>query len=266
MCLLPLFVHTAVCQLKLALSAIQKKFRSAPRPPAVLLCVSNPLAPACVHAIMSAGWTCHRVPRLRYVDRAARALDASAVVTDRIASVAGWPPGQTSGPLPFVLLGPPRREADALNAGAALFVPVPIDTQTLIQGLSRIVNSPALKEPRVAADANGLWLDARTAQVRVGDRPLVLSPRHFSVLHELTRSPGRLLTTERLCSGINGIRPMTPAALAVCVSRLRKLLRDAGAPDCIETVHCLGYRYTLSAADDTGSGHGAPWIDPLTCL
>ncbi len=105
-----------------------------------------------------------------------------------------------------------------------------------------------------------------TAQVRVGDRPLVLSPRHFSVLHELTRSPGRLLTTERLCSGINGIRPMTPAALAVCVSRLRKLLRDAGAPDCIETVHCLGYRYTLSAADDTGSGHGAPWIDPLTCL
>ena len=245
MCLLPLFVHTAICQLKLAISAIQKKFRNGPRPPAVLLCVANPIALPCVQAITGAGWTCHRVPRLRYVDRAARALDARVVVTDRIASVAGRSPGQAPDPLAFVLLGPPRREADALNAGATLFVPMPIDTQALIQGLSRIINSPVPKEPRVAADANGLWLDPRTAQVRVGDRPLVLSPRHFSVLHELTRSPGRLLTTERLCSGIGDIRPMTPAALAVCVSRLRKLLRDAGAPDCIETVHCLGYRYTL---------------------
>ena len=245
MCLLPLFVHTAVCQLKLAISAIQKKFRNGPRPPAVLLCVANPLALSCVHAITNAGWTCHRVPRLRYVGRAARALDAAVVVTDRIASVAARPRGETPDLLPFVLLGPPRRQADALAAGATLFVPVPLDGPALIQGLARIINSPAPQGPRTAADANGLWLDPLTTQVRVGDTPLALSPRHFSVLLELVRSPGKLLTTERLCSGIGNIRPMTPAALAVCVSRLRKLLRDAGAPDCIETVHCLGYRYTL---------------------
>lgn len=245
MCLLPLFVHTAVCQLKLAISAIQKKFRNGPRPPAVLLCVANPLALSCVHAITNAGWTCHRVPRLRYVDRAARALDAAVVVTDRIASVAARVRNETSDLLPFVLLGPPRRQADALAAGATLFVPMPLDGPVLIQGLARIINSPAPQGPRIVADANGLWLDPLTTQVRVRDTPLALSPRHFSVLLELVRSPGRLLTTERLCSGIGNIRPMTPAALAVCVSRLRKLLRDAGAPDCIETVHCLGYRYTL---------------------
>lgn len=243
MCLLPLFVHTAVCQLKLAVSAVQKRLRKTPRPPAVLICVAHPLARPCVHAITSAGWTCHRVPRLRYIDRAARALDASAVVTDRILSVAGRPEGPVSGLLPLVILGPPRRAADALKAGAALFVPVPIDGPTLVQGLARIIQHPAQEQVRPGADANGLWFDPLTTQVRVNDTPLVLSPRHFCVLHELIRSPGRLLTTERLCSGVTGTRPMTSAALAICISRLRKLLRDAGAPDCIETVHCLGYRY-----------------------
>lgn len=246
MCLLPLFVHTAICQMKVAISAIQKRLRSAPRPPAVLLCVAKPLTLPCVQAITSAGWTCHRVPRLRYVDRASRALDASVVVTDRLASVVGRTASQASNLPPFVLLGPSRREADALDAGAALFVPVPIDGPALIQALSRIINSPAPQGPRAAADANGLWLDPQAGQVRVGDRPLALSPRHFAILRELTGSPGKLLTTERLCAGIAGVRPMTPAALAVCVSRLRKLLRDAGAPDCIETVHWLGYRYALS--------------------
>ncbi|WP_298135222.1 winged helix-turn-helix domain-containing protein [Acidiferrobacter sp.] len=249
MCLLPLFVHTVFSQMKLAVSAVQRRLgKKAPRPPAILICVANPHALPCVHAITGAGWTCHRVPRLRYIDRAARALDAAAVVTDRIASVPDRSSGPVSGTLPLVLLGPPRRAADALKAGAALFVPVPIDGPALVAGLSRIIQHPARDEPKTGVDENGLWLDALTAQVRVGDTPIALSPRHFCVLHELVRNPGKLLTTERLCSGLTGVRPMTPAALTICISRLRKLLRDAGAPDCIETVHCLGYRYIVAAA------------------
>lgn len=245
MCFLPLLVHTAICQFKLAISAIQKRMGKAPRPPAVLICAATPLAARCVEAITSAGWTCHRVPGLRYVDRAAYALSAAAVVTDRIATLAARHPSGASGCLPVAALGPARREATAFHVGAALFVPLPLHPPALIQGLSRIIQVPRWEEAPEDADANGLWLEPLTAQAWVGDTPLVLSPRHFCVLHELARSPGRLLTTERLCSGPTGIRPMTPAALAVCVSRLRKVLREAGAPDCIETVHRLGYRYVL---------------------
>ncbi len=245
MCFLPLLVHTAICQFKLAISAIQKRMGKAPRPPAVLICAADPLASRCAKAITEAGWACHRLPGLRYVERAAHALSAAAVVTDRITTLAGRHPQGVSGRLPVVLLGPARREAAAFHVGAALFVPLPLYPQTLIRGLSRIIHVAAREETLEDADANGLWLDPLTAQARIGDTPLVLSPRHFCVLHELARTPGALLTTERLCSGLTGIRPMTPAALAVCVSRLRKVLRVAGAPDCIETVHRLGYRYTV---------------------
>ena len=259
MCFLPLFLHTAICQLKLAASAIQKRLRKAPARPAILVCVTNHFAVPCARAITRAGWICHRIPRLCSVDRAARALDASAVITDRIPSSNGRTAGPVFGVVPVVMLGPPSLEADALAAGAALFVPLPIDPPGLIQGLSQIIQGFARESRKVEGDPNGLWLDPRTAQARVGDAPLALSPRHFCVLHELARHPGRLLTTERLCTGITGIRPMTPGALAVCVSRLRKLLRSAGAPDCIETVHCFGYRYIIAASPLVPTAT-TPWL------
>ncbi|MHB1513549.1 MAG: winged helix-turn-helix domain-containing protein [Acidiferrobacter sp.] len=246
MCFLPLLVHTAICQFKLALSAIQKRMGKAPRPPAVLICAANPLATRCAEAITDAGWTGHRVPGLRYVDRAAYALSAVAVVTDRIAALAARHP-HGAWHLPVAALGPARRAPAAFHGGAALFVPLPLHPPTLILGLSRIIRATGREEAFGGADANGLWLDPLTAQARVGATPLALSPRHFCVLHELARVPGKLLSAEQLCSGHTGIHSMTPAALAVCVSRLRKVLRDAGAPDCIETVYRLGYRYTVPA-------------------
>ncbi len=252
MCLLPLLIHTAICRIKLVAAAVQKKWGKQPRPPAVLLCVANHLALPCVHAITSIGWTCHRVPRLRHIDRAAHILGASAVITDWIPAAGKRASGATSGTLPVILVGPPQHEAVALATGAVLFIPAPIDAPTLIRGLSRIIQGPMNPRSdmvyRMASDPNGLWLDPLTAQIRVGDKWLALPPRQFCILHELTRSPGKLLTTERLCSGLTGTQPMTPGALTICVSRLRKCLRDAGVPDCIETVHRLGYRYAITAA------------------
>ena len=247
MCFLPLLVHTAICQFKLALSALQKRMGKASRPPAVLICAANRLAVGCVEAITGAGWAGHRVPGLRYLDRAAYALSAVAVVTDRITALAARHSSGAWGHLPVALLGPARRETAAFHGGAALFVPLPLHPPTLILGLSRIIQVPGREEVIEDADGNGLWLDPVTAQAWVGHTPLVLSPRHFCVLHELARVPGKLLSAEQLCSGYTGIHSMTPAALAVCVSRLRKVLRAAGAPDCIETVYRLGYRYTVPA-------------------
>ncbi len=241
MCFLPLLVHTAICQFKLALSALQKRMGKASRPPAVLVCAAHALAARCVEAITDAGWTGHRVPGLRYVDRAAYALSAVAVVTDRIA--ARHPHG--AWPVPVVALGPARRAPAAFHGGATLFVPLPLHPSALILGLSRLIPVSGRDEALEGADANGLWLDPLTAQARLGDTPLVLSPRHFCVLHALASAPGRLLSAEQLCSGVTGMHAMTPAALAVCVSRLRKVLREAGAPGCIETVYRLGYRYTI---------------------
>lgn len=245
MWLLPLFLHTTIFRIKLAASAIQKKFRKEEDSPAILLCMTDRLAVSCVGALTAAGWACHRVPSLRYVDRAARVLGPRAIITDRMTPANERPFGPVPTTLPIVFVGRPRRERCALQAGAALFIPVPIDVPVLIQGLSRIRLSPSAPDSEIAADPNGLWLDPNTAQARVGMTPLILSRRHFGVLYELARNPGKLLTTERLCSGLIGIDPMTPGALMTCIWRLRRILCAAGAPDCIETVHHLGYRYAL---------------------
>ncbi len=264
MWLLPLFLHTTVYRIKLAASAIYKKFGNEPDLPVVLLCVENRLALPCVGALTSTGWACHRVPCLRYVDRATRVLGARAIITDRMTSANKRPFGPIPDTLPIVFMGRARRETDALEAGAALFLPIPIDVPALIQGLAKIRQRPISEKWATGIDSNGLWLDPLTARARVGATPLALSRRHFRVLYELVCNPGKLLTTERLCSGLAGLESMTPGALMTCIWRLRRILRTAGAPDCIETVHHLGYRYALSTTQvsysslapvHTASGH-----------
>lgn len=248
MWLLPLFLHTTVYRIKLAASAFPKKFRHESGPPVVLLCAENRLARLCSGAVASAGWACHRVPCLRYVDRAARVLGARAIITDRIMPAHERPFGPVPRTLPIVFVGRAWRETDALEAGAALFLSIPIDVPSLIQGLSRVAQPPISQEWAQGPDPNGLYLDPATASARVGSAPLALSRRHFHVLYELVRNPGKLMTTERLCSGLADMEPMTPAALITCIWRLRKILHAAGVSDCIETVHHIGYRYATSSS------------------
>lgn len=248
MCLLPFFLHTAIFRLKLAVSAIRKKFGDEPDRPVVLLCATNRLALTCTTTLEGAGWACHRIPCLRYVDRAARVLEARALISDRMTLASTKPFGTVQGTLPIVFMGRPGREAGARQAGATLFLPIPIDTAALVEGLSRMKQNPISQQLEAGADPNGLWLDPVTVWARVGTTPLALSRRHFFVLYELVSNPGKLLTTERLCSSLANIEPMPRGALMTCIWRLRKILRAAGAPDCIETVHHLGYRYAISTS------------------
>ncbi len=253
MFLLPFYLHTAIFRIKLAISAIRKKFDDEPDRPVVLLCATNRLALTCATALESAGWACHRVPCLRYVDRAARCLEARAIISDRFTLASTKPFGTAEGILPIVFIGRLSRETEARKAGATLFLPIPVNTAALIEALSRIKQSPISQQPKTAPDPNGLWLDPFTAWARVGATPLALSRRDFFVLYEFTSNPGKCLTTERLCSGLADIEPITPGALMTCIWRLRKILRAAGAPDCIETVHHLGYRYVIRANQSTSS-------------
>ena len=253
MCLLPFFLHTAIFRIKLAVSAIRKKFGDESDQPIALLCATNRLAATCASAFESAGWVCHRIPCLRYADRAARCLEARAIISDRITLASTKPFGTAQGALPIVFVGRPSREKEARKAGATFYLPVPVNTEALIEVLSTIKNSSISQPPKTESDPNGLWLDPLTAWARVGATSLALSRRHFVVLYEFIRNPGKLLTTERLCYGLADIEPMTPSTLMTCIWRLRKILRAAGAPDCIETVHHLGYRYAIGASQAASS-------------
>jgi DNA-binding winged helix-turn-helix (wHTH) protein/tetratricopeptide (TPR) repeat protein len=87
-------------------------------------------------------------------------------------------------------------------------------------------------------------LDVANASLRRGKQALVLTPKAFNVLRYLVEHAGQLVTKDDLWRAVWPGVTVTDAALAVCVSEIRKALRDeTRTPRYIETVHRLGYRF-----------------------
>lgn len=89
-----------------------------------------------------------------------------------------------------------------------------------------------------------LLLDHANERVKLGDRPLRLTPKAFGVLSYLMKHAGRLVTKDELLANVWSQTVVTEASLATCVREVRRALGDAPAkPLYIETVHRRGYRY-----------------------
>ncbi|MBV8359503.1 MAG: AAA family ATPase [Deltaproteobacteria bacterium] len=87
-------------------------------------------------------------------------------------------------------------------------------------------------------------LDVANASLRRRKQALVLTPKAFNVLLYLVEHAGQLVTKDELWRAVWPGVTVTDAALAVCVSEIRKALRDeTRTPRYIETVHRLGYRF-----------------------
>src|SRR5215469_2916397 len=89
-----------------------------------------------------------------------------------------------------------------------------------------------------------IQLDVANASLRRGKRAFLLTPKAFNVLRYLVEHAGQLVTKDELWRAVWPGVTVTDAALAVCVSEIRKALRDEPkTPRYIETVHRLGYRF-----------------------
>lgn len=82
-------------------------------------------------------------------------------------------------------------------------------------------------------------LDLRTRRVRVGDRPIELSAREFTLAETFLRHPGQMMSREQLLNHVWGY-DYDPGSniVDVYVGYLRKKLGS----DLIETVRGMGYR------------------------
>jgi DNA-binding winged helix-turn-helix (wHTH) protein len=96
-------------------------------------------------------------------------------------------------------------------------------------------------------------LDEANAQLKRHTRVLELPPRAFSVLCELARRPGQLVTKDALLDNIWGHRHISESVLKSAVSQVRAALEDdAKTPKYIETASRRGYRFIAIAEP----GHG----------
>ena len=74
-----------------------------------------------------------------------------------------------------------------------------------------------------------------------------LSSREFEVLAYLATHPGKALSPETIYSEVWKNQYGDLTAVAVYIQRLRKKIEtDPSAPKFIETIHGMGYRFTVA--------------------
>lgn len=100
----------------------------------------------------------------------------------------------------------------------------------------------------------GFELDEANARLKRSTGVVELPPRAFSVLCELARRPGQLVTKDALLDAVWGHRHVSESVLKSAVRQLRAALDDdAKAPQFIETASRRGYRFIAAALPAEGT-------------
>ena len=153
--------------------------------------------------------------------------------------------------VPIVIVTAKDAEADkvaGLELGADDYVTKPFSVRELV---SR-VRANLRRSQMTVSDAAGevltggpIRLDAARHEVTVHGDPVSFPPKEFELLESFLRSPGRLLTRERLIQRIwGGDYVGDTKTLDVHVKRLRqKIERDPHEPEHLLTVRGLGYKF-----------------------
>jgi len=93
----------------------------------------------------------------------------------------------------------------------------------------------------------GLRLSPHEHLVRIGGRPVDLTRREFDILMQMSSHPGWVFSADQLADGDETAPDFSPYSVSVHVSRLRRKLALAGAPNVVVTVRGVGYRLRTEA-------------------
>ena len=128
-----------------------------------------------------------------------------------------------------------------LASGADDFLTKPFEHRELVARIRAIVRrSKGLSQSTVRTGKLLVNLDSRT--VMMGDQPVRLTSKEYSLLELLSLRKGAMLSKEVLLDHLYGDEEEPELKLRVFVHKLRKKLTEAsGGDDYIETVRGLGY-------------------------
>ena len=140
---------------------------------------------------------------------------------------------------------------EGLNLGADDYVTKPFFIEELLARIQAVIRRSSGTALSVLA-AGDLTVNLISREVHRGDRNIELTPREFSLLEILMRSPGRVLTRTQILEHVWGydFDPQTNI-VDVGIRRLRRKIAGEEEDDqFIETVRGVGYRFR--PAGDSG--------------
>jgi two-component system OmpR family response regulator len=148
-------------------------------------------------------------------------------------------------PLPVILLtarNELNERLEGLNLGADDYLAKPFFIEELIARIHAVTRRASGATQSILAIAD-LTVNLLTREVKRGGVTIGLTPREFSLLEHLLRSPGRVLTRVQICEQVwnYDFDPGTNL-VEVYVQRLRKKVDGNAAVKLIETIRGVGYR------------------------
>jgi len=151
--------------------------------------------------------------------------------------------------VPIILLTARTTEEDrleGLDLGADDYVPKPFSPRELVARVRAVLRrTPAGLVDARPIRAGRLTIDPARREVKVGTKPVELTPREFRLLEVLARAPGRAFTREELVERAFGpdYEALDRTIDAHVMNLRRKIEPDPAAPTYIQTVFGVGYRF-----------------------
>ena len=149
---------------------------------------------------------------------------------------------------PIIMVTARGEEGDrvkGLELGADDYVVKPFSVQELLLRVKAVLrrNSEEPQSEVKKLTKGSIALDIDRHEVRVSDKPVVLTALEFRLLKTFLERPGRVQTRETLLSDVWGIdADITTRTVDTHIKRLREKLGPAG--DVIETIRGVGYKLT----------------------
>src|SRR5689334_15582660 len=129
----------------------------------------------------------------------------------------------------------------ALDAGADDYLTKPFSLDVFLARVRAVSRRGEIPQP-VCLETAGLSLNTATRAVTRSGRPILLTPREYSLLELLMRHKGRVLSRSVIVESIWGFdTEIEENTLDAFIRLLRNKIEVAGAPRLIRTVRGIGY-------------------------
>lgn len=155
--------------------------------------------------------------------------------------------GRNAPVLMLTALGSIADRVEGLESGADDYLVKPFAFSELAARLQALTRRPAVRVETHRLVVGDLVVDELRRSVERAGQRIVLQPREFSLLAELMRNPGRIMTRTMLLERVwdFDFDPKTNI-VETHLSRLRAKLNDGFEHDPIETVRGAGYRMRVA--------------------